>query len=328
MYLGTNAEVPVQEARKTAGRALCRLAVASLVVGAACERTVPGEPADGVARVVVTPETVRLDADDSLDFMAVAYTAAGEVAAVTVTWSASGGSVVDQGSDNGRHVGRFQAGRQCGDQQVIATARPGGRADTAMATVVCQPQVAVVAVLPAAPTIGVGGLISLTATARDAAGSALLGLPVNWSSAAPAVAVVNGAGVVVGVGTGTAAIHAEVGGVVGTAVVTVSAVPAAGAVLVGAADIAAPGNHEDSVDGRWDFADVRGSSGEAGTGDDGHDLGGWDVGIPNSSKRRGGSVAEHDSYTWAFVPVPGGTFRNVGGEPNGLVGCVPVDCLP
>jgi len=272
------------------------LAPGVIALAAACDGgDAPAAPADDVVRVMLTPQAVRLDADDSLDFTAVAYTTGDAIATTTITWSATGGDVIAAGAAEGRHTGHFRAGRACGDQLVVATARPGGQADTAAVTVVCATLVTSVVVTPPAPTLAVGGLLGLTATPRDSAGNPLLGLAVTWTSDAPSVAVVNGAGVVLGVGPGTAHITATVGGTNGVSVVTVT---------FAAADTrgAWPG---DPTAPRpplaWEPVALTREGGHVGIAD------GNNAHRAVSSRwwgRRGGEVAaEADSYSWALAPA-------------------------
>src|SRR5712691_2000792 len=85
-------------------------------------------------------------------------------------------------------------------------------------------QVASVTVSPATSSMPVGQRVSLTATPKDSAGSALIGRPVTWASNAPAVATVDGNGVVTGMVAGPATITATSEGQSGSAAITVSAV--------------------------------------------------------------------------------------------------------
>jgi len=81
--------------------------------------------------------------------------------------------------------------------------------------------VASVSVEAGANNVTVGGNVTFTATAKDAAGKALSGRQITWSSSAPAVATVNGAGVVTGVSAGTATISAAAEGKTGQANIVV-----------------------------------------------------------------------------------------------------------
>ncbi len=76
-----------------------------------------------------------------------------------------------------------------------------------------------------------GGTLQLTATARDAGGGVLADRPVEWSSAHPALAAVDGSGRVTGIAPGAATIVARAGGATGQLVVTVLPVPVASVTL-------------------------------------------------------------------------------------------------
>lgn len=84
------------------------------------------------------------------------------------------------------------------------------------------PVVTQVDVTGATATLAPGQTVPLTATPRTAAGQAVSGVAVTWSSAAPAVASVDGSGVVTGVAAGTTEIRATASGVTGRYAVTVT----------------------------------------------------------------------------------------------------------
>jgi hypothetical protein len=221
--------------------------VAAVALAAACERPATTElPGTGMDRLELSPEAIAIPPAGSADFVAAALTATGDTADVTVTWMATGGSVVDAGQTRGRHLGRYQAGMFCGDYTVIATARPGNRADTAAVTVTCPIPVATVTVAPASVSLAVGGTVQLTATLRDSSGAELTGRVITWSSDAGGVAAVSPSGMVTGMAPGSATITATREGVSATAAVTVTA-PAGGVVFVGAGDIADCGSSGDEA---------------------------------------------------------------------------------
>jgi uncharacterized protein YjdB len=107
----------------------------------------------------------------------------------------------------------------------VTVASEGRTAGTAI-TVVPVP-VAAVTVTPAIRTLQVGQLVPLSATPADSLGLPLAGRTVAWQSSGPAVATVNGAGVVTGVGVGTTTITATAEGRSGAAAITVGAQPVA-----------------------------------------------------------------------------------------------------
>jgi hypothetical protein len=84
------------------------------------------------------------------------------------------------------------------------------------------PTVASVTVTPASSTLEIGAATQFIAAAKDAAGSPVTGLTVTWSSSTMSVATISTAGLATAVGAGTSAITATVGGVAGSAVLTVA----------------------------------------------------------------------------------------------------------
>lgn len=85
--------------------------------------------------------------------------------------------------------------------------------------------VASVAVAAAASTVEVGGLLQLTATARDASGNVIAGRATTWTSTNQGVATVNSAGLVNAVSAGNVTINATVDGVSGGIQLTITAPP-------------------------------------------------------------------------------------------------------
>jgi plastocyanin len=84
-------------------------------------------------------------------------------------------------------------------------------------------------------TVAPGGTIQMTATARNAAGTALSNQPAaTWSSSAQSVATVNSSGLVTAVANGTATITATISGKSGTRQVVVQQITPVGAATVAA----------------------------------------------------------------------------------------------
>jgi hypothetical protein len=93
---------------------------------------------------------------------------------------------------------------------------------TATATLsVRLPTIAAVTIAPPDPLIAVLGDVQLTATPRDAGGTALTGRTIVWTSADESVAFVSSTGLVVGFKTGTVRITATSEGVSASTSVTV-----------------------------------------------------------------------------------------------------------
>src|SRR5438034_6862275 len=133
------------------------------------------------SQLIVSPKAVTLQQDQAQDFMAVGLTSTGDTAPVSVTWSATGGSVSDKGTHGGRHYGQYKGG-VCGNYTVTATAQPGNKSDAASVTVTCPGTVASVVVTPTAASVPAGRMVQLTATPQDSAGNALSGWTMTWAS--------------------------------------------------------------------------------------------------------------------------------------------------
>src|SRR5205807_1103230 len=138
----------------------------------------PTSPTSDVTQVVTSPDTVVLDPYQTRQFVAFGRTQAGDSVAVTVRWSATGGTITT-----------------AGPYSAIATQNGGANADTAAIAVMVVP-VALVSVSPATASVAVGQTAQLTATPLDANGNALNGRAVTWSTTSPAVATVDANGLV------------------------------------------------------------------------------------------------------------------------------------
>src|SRR6185295_2940954 len=184
------------------------------------------DPGSTIAQLIIAPKNVTLQPSQAYDFVAVGFTTTGDSASVSVTWSASDGSVTASNSGK-RHYGHYQDAN-CGAFKVVATSQPGNLSDTANVTVAgCTVPVASVTVSPASATVLTGQAIQLTATPKDANGNPLTGRVVTWSSSNTSVATVTGNGLVTGGAAGSATITATSEGKTGTAAITVTLVPVA-----------------------------------------------------------------------------------------------------
>jgi uncharacterized protein YjdB len=201
-------------------------ALLALVAIDSCERPIQTGPGSTIAQFIVSPSNVTLQPNQTQDFTAVAFTSAGDSADVSVSWSATGGSI-NSTSAGKRHYGHYQ-NASCGAYKVFATSNPGNLTDTANVTVSgCNVPVASVSVTPASASVAVGRSVQLTATPQDANGNALSGKTITWSSSNTSVAVSDANGNVTGLTTGTATITATSEGQSGTATITVTSVPVA-----------------------------------------------------------------------------------------------------
>src|SRR3989449_1141892 len=208
-------------------RRLALLFSASAVVALAmngCEIPVATTPLADVAQLLISPKTTTVQPNQDVMFTSVALTAQGDTAQVSVSWSATGGSVTDTSTNGKRHYGHWR-NSSCGTFKVAATSHPGSKSDTASVTVACPTPVASVSVGPAAASVQVAGTVQLTATLKDANGTPLTGRAVTWVSSNTSVATVSTAGLVTGKVAGSATITAASEGQSGTAAITVTVAP-------------------------------------------------------------------------------------------------------
>jgi uncharacterized protein YjdB len=168
-----------------------------------------------VASVDVTPSSLSLSVGQTGQLTATPRDAAGNpLSGRVVTWSTSNGGVA---TVNGSGLVTAQG---AGTATVTATSE--GQSGSAQVTVTAVP-VASVDVTPSSLSLSVGQTGQLTATPRDAAGNALSGRVVTWSTSNGGVATVNGSGLVTAQGAGTATVAATSEGQSGSAQVTVTA---------------------------------------------------------------------------------------------------------
>ena len=170
-----------------------------------------------VADIVIEPSAPVVAIDGSLRLTATPRDAGGQaLAGRSVLWSSADRALAEVSGDG--TVTPHAVGRV----QIAASAE--GR--SAIVELQITPEVvAQVAVSPDEFTLQAGETRTLGVVARSAAGATLEGRAVAWSSAAPGVATVSGAGVVSAVAAGTTTISATVDGVAGTSRVTVTAPP-------------------------------------------------------------------------------------------------------
>ncbi|MCU0633886.1 MAG: Ig-like domain-containing protein [Gemmatimonadaceae bacterium] len=191
--------------------------------------TATSEGRSGTATIAVTPSAVRAVRVDPLQAAIrvggttrLTAVALGDNDAVlpqrTITWLSGAPGIVTVGNDG------TVTGVAPGTALVFASAE--GRVASATITVT---SIAIGSVVVTPPTSSPvqGTALSLAAEVRDGAGAVLTGRTINWSSSAPAIAVVSNSGRVLAVSPGTARIDATVEGVTGSATITVLPVPVA-----------------------------------------------------------------------------------------------------
>src|SRR6266403_1592751 len=174
-----------------------------------------------ITQLVVAPKNVTLQPSQAYDFVAVGFTATGDSADASVSWTASNGSVTSSTSGK-RHYGHYQ-NASCGAHKVVATSQPGNLSDTANVTVTgCTVPVATVTVSPGSATVLTGQAVHLTATPKDASGNPLSGRTITWSSSNTSVASANASGLVTGGVAGSVTITATSEGQSGSSAITVT----------------------------------------------------------------------------------------------------------
>src|ERR1041385_8029407 len=175
-----------------------------------------------MAQVILTPLTASAPGGGTVQFAVYGLRKNGDSVAVSVAYSATGGII--------SAAGLYTAGQSAGTYHVIATQSGGTLASTADVTISNVP-VASVTLSPAAASLTVGATTQLTATPKDANGTALSGRVVTWATSNAAAATVSASGLVTGVAAGSATITATSEGQSGTSAVTVTNVPVASVAL-------------------------------------------------------------------------------------------------
>ncbi len=177
-----------------------------------------------VASVTLSPATASITTGQAATFAATVRDASGNVlTGNTITWSSTNTAVATVSS----------AGIATAVAVGTATIRgtTGGQTGSATLTVTATTPnpVATVTLSPTSDTVNVGQTVTYTPTLRDASGAVLTGRTIAWTSTNTAVATVSSAGVVTGVGAGTATVRATSEGQIGNATVRVvaAAVPVA-----------------------------------------------------------------------------------------------------
>ncbi|MBU6367883.1 MAG: Ig-like domain-containing protein, partial [Gemmatimonadetes bacterium] len=185
-----------------------------------------------VERITVTPSSCALVTGASCTLTAATVDAAGApLTGRAISWTTSAAAVATVSTAG--VVTAVAAG------SATITATSEGKSATAAITVT-PPPVATITLAPSACIVDPGRGCVPTATLRDAAGNALAGRAVTWSSSATGVATVAADGTVTGVAAGAATVTATSEGRSATLAVTVSNAAAASVVVT--VNLAGSGN--------------------------------------------------------------------------------------
>lgn len=200
-----------------------RATITATVEGKSATATVNVTPVP-VASVSIAPTSATILLGQKQQFVATTRDAANNVLpGRSITWI-SGAPSVATVNQNGL-VSAVGAG-----SALIFAASEG--VSSSVSVTISTVGVAQVRMAPVSGSVEQGKTLQLTATPLDAAGTPITGRTIAWNSAAPSVASVSSTGLVTGVTAGSANITATVDGVIGTAALTVTAVPVASASIV------------------------------------------------------------------------------------------------
>lgn len=193
------------------------LALGAIALFMGCQERVVA-PAD-VARIELEPEVLTLRIGSSSRFQARVFDDAGNaLTGRDVTWDIGDdaiGAIADDGTVIAQAIGQTTVLARAGGRQGVATLR------------VTSNTIASVEVVPSEASLEFGSTRSFDVTVTATDGTEITGRAATWTSSAPAIAAVDDAGVVTGVGLGTSIITAAIDGIEGTASVDIVAPPLA-----------------------------------------------------------------------------------------------------
>ena len=203
----------------TAGRAT----ISATAEGKSGTSTITVTPVP-VARVVIQPGAATILIGKTQQFTATTLDASNTVLpGRSITWI-SGAPSVATVTQSGL-VTAVGAG-----SALIFAASEG--ISTSVTVTVSTVGVAQVRMTPASGTVQQGKTLQLAAQPVDVNGTPIAGRTVTWNSSRPTVASVSSTGLVTGIAQGTADLTATVDGVIGTSVITVTAIPVASVQIV------------------------------------------------------------------------------------------------
>ena len=172
----------------------------------------PPPPPPTVSQIEVSPATVSLEVGKTQRFVATAKASDGSViSGVNFTWASSNTGVATI------NAGGVATAVSAGTATIRATGN-GILSQPATITVTVAPVTRVTIAPSAAQDIMVGEMVTFTATARTAGGTARDDVSVSWASSDTSVVSITSAGVATAVGAGSAMIRATAAGVMSSPV--------------------------------------------------------------------------------------------------------------
>jgi uncharacterized protein YjdB len=178
-----------------------------------------------VASVGVSAGSASVTTNQTLQATAVAKDASGNVlSGQSFSWASTNPSIATVSSSG------LITGVAAGTVNITATS--GSVTSSPLQITVVNPSVASVTVSATASTVTAFQTLQAQAVAKDASGNALSGQSFTWTSSNPAVATVDGNGLVTGVATGTVMITATAGSVMSNALALTVVNPAVASIAV------------------------------------------------------------------------------------------------
>ncbi len=176
---------------------------------------------DPMAEIVVVPASTSVVTGGTQQFAAYGRRSTGDSVALSVVWSATGGTISSSGL--------YTAGATPGGYVVNASA--DGLTGTATVTASSVPVDSVIVTPLDSVNLSVGSKQQFTAVVLDASRNVLTGQTVTWETSNSAVATVSPGGLVTGVGVGSTTITATSGGKKGHGNAKVANLPVASVTL-------------------------------------------------------------------------------------------------
>jgi len=207
-------------------RRLARIKLGAIIAAAfvlGCGLTSSGPTVDRIDNINIIPGRVTLLPFQAAPLTLVVTTSHGDPASPSsLTWSATGGTIVNNGLFGGVVHITYTAPAQPGNYAIIVTTVTGTpSASASMAVTAAAVPVNAVSVSPANFSLALADTTTLSATLADSTGAVIFGRAIDWTTSDAGVTTVLATGFVRAINAGTATITATSEGHSGSAVVTV-----------------------------------------------------------------------------------------------------------